>query len=458
MKQYIILSSVYLAVFYLMYILLFSKDTRYMRNRLYLLGSVIISLLFPFIKISAGSVGLLASINDSMNAIINIPQVNIYPDDPGTGHSDISSPLIIYLTGCLVAFVIFMANIFKLIVYIRKYRVEDTKIVLTPPVKESGFSAMGYIFLSSDLEDEIKKTILEHEEQHIQNKHFLDIILMRLTGIFFWFNPFIYLYERSLKALHEYEADRQMLDSGRNVISYQRLILNQIFNTSIFTLQNGFSGRSLIKKRIIMMTKKKSKKMSCLKLLLAVPFILFVFGYFSCTSEEITPLEKTNETEAIEPFIFFDLDESKSKQEVNTLQEVREDDYSMQKKSNTDENPKSNVQYSDPKYVDDEIFVVVEDMPTFHGGDVNKFREWVQSNVSYPQIAAENGIQGKVFVMFVVDKKGQVTKTEIMKGVDPSLDNEVLRVVNSSPAWSAGLQRGIPVKVRFAISVNFQLQ
>ncbi|MEA1887968.1 MAG: M56 family metallopeptidase [Bacteroidota bacterium] len=435
MKQYLLISSVYLAVFYLLYILLISKDTRYRRNRLYLLGSVILSLLLPYVKISTVSGGLLASINESMNTI-NIPQVNIYANDPGTEQSSILSiPLTIYLTGCLVAFVIFMANIFKLIVYIRKYKVEGSKIVLTPPGKESGFSAMGYIFLSSELEEEIKKTILYHEQQHIQNKHFLDIILLRLIGIFFWFNPFIYLYERSLKALHEFEADQQMLESGRNVVSYQRLIMNQIFNTNIFTLQNGFSGCSLIKKRMTMMTKRRSKKMSGLKLLLAVPFLLFVFGYFSCTRDEIDPLDQINETE--DPVWLLD----------QTDQEAV-----------SDEKPKSNVQYSDPKYVDDQIFVVVEDMPTFRGGDVNKFREWVQSNVTYPRIAAENGIQGKVFVMFVVDEKGQVTKAEILKGVDPSLDDEVLRVVNSSPSWSAGLQRGIPVKVRFSITVNFQLQ
>jgi len=260
-------------------------------------------------------------------------------------------------------------------------------------------------------------------------------LLLRVIGIFLWFNPFIYLYERSLKELHEFETDQQMLDSGRNVISYQRLILNQIFNTSIFTIQNGFSGRSLIKKRMIMMTKKRSKRMSGLKLFFAVPVILFVFAYFSCTRDEVNQSGQINKTD--DPVWLSD----QSDQDALS-----------------DEKPKSNVQYSDPKYIDDEIFVVVEDMPTFQGGDINKFREWVQRNVKYPDIAKENGIQGKVFVMFVVDDQGLVTQPEVLRGVDPSLDDEVLRVVSSSPSWSAGLQKGIPVKVRFSITVNFQLQ
>jgi protein TonB len=107
---------------------------------------------------------------------------------------------------------------------------------------------------------------------------------------------------------------------------------------------------------------------------------------------------------------------------------------------------------------EEEIFVVVEDMPTFRGGDVNKFREWVQKRVKYPQIAAENGIQGKVFIMFVIEPDGAVSKVSIMRGVDPALDNEAIRVVSSSPKWVAGKQRGAPVRVRFSITVNFQLQ
>ncbi|MFO7755366.1 MAG: energy transducer TonB, partial [Bacteroidales bacterium] len=109
-------------------------------------------------------------------------------------------------------------------------------------------------------------------------------------------------------------------------------------------------------------------------------------------------------------------------------------------------------------YPEDEIFVVVEDMPTFRGGDVNKFRDWVQMNVTYPPIAVENGIQGKVFIMFVVEPDGTVSNAEIMRGVDPSLDKEAIRVVESSPTWSPGKQRGETVRVRFSITVNFQLE
>ncbi len=107
---------------------------------------------------------------------------------------------------------------------------------------------------------------------------------------------------------------------------------------------------------------------------------------------------------------------------------------------------------------EDEIFVIVEDMPTFRGGDVNKFRDWVQKRVKYPQIASENGIQGKVFIMFVVEPDGSVSNVQILRGVDPALDDEAKKVVMESPKWTPGKQRGAPVRVRFSITVNFQLQ
>ena len=107
---------------------------------------------------------------------------------------------------------------------------------------------------------------------------------------------------------------------------------------------------------------------------------------------------------------------------------------------------------------EEEIFYVVEDMPTFRGGDVNKFRDWVQSRVKYPQIAAENGIQGKVFLQFVVEPDGSVSNVIVSRGVDAALDNEAVKVIQSSPKWSPGKQRGAPVRVRFSMQVNFQLQ
>jgi len=105
-----------------------------------------------------------------------------------------------------------------------------------------------------------------------------------------------------------------------------------------------------------------------------------------------------------------------------------------------------------------EIFFIVEDMPSFQGKGQDGFREYIAKNLRYPEIAAENGISGRVFVRFVVEPDGSVSNAEVIRSVDPALDAEALRVVRSSPKWSPGKQRGKPVRVSFTFPINFVLQ
>lgn len=105
-----------------------------------------------------------------------------------------------------------------------------------------------------------------------------------------------------------------------------------------------------------------------------------------------------------------------------------------------------------------EVFFVVEDMPTFQGQSSDAFRIYIQQNLKYPIIAQENGISGRVFVQFDVNTKGEITNVTVVRGVDPSLDREAVRVVKSSPKWTPGKQRGRPVRVRFTFPIVFQLQ
>jgi len=104
-----------------------------------------------------------------------------------------------------------------------------------------------------------------------------------------------------------------------------------------------------------------------------------------------------------------------------------------------------------------EVFFIVEDMPEFPGGEM-ALRAYIANAIKYPVIAQENGIQGKVYVTFVVGKDGSVSNATIARGVDPSIDKEALRVVNSLPKWKPGKQRGKPVNVSYTVPINFVLQ
>lgn len=110
-----------------------------------------------------------------------------------------------------------------------------------------------------------------------------------------------------------------------------------------------------------------------------------------------------------------------------------------------------------PKEEDTKVFDVVEQMPSFPGGQA-ALMQWLSSNMSYPVIAAENGVQGRVIVQFVVEKDGSVSGVTVVKSVDPSLDKEAKRVVSAMPKWIPGKQNGAAVRVKYTVPVTFKLQ
>ena len=118
------------------------------------------------------------------------------------------------------------------------------------------------------------------------------------------------------------------------------------------------------------------------------------------------------------------------------------------------------IQAEEEEVVEEEAipFAIVEDKPKFMGGDANAFSKWVNERLQYPEIAKENGIQGRVTLQFVVGTDGKVSNVKVLRGVDPSLDKEAVRVVQSSPKWEPGRQRDRAVKVTYTFPVIFQLR
>ena len=138
-----------------------------------------------------------------------------------------------------------------------------------------------------------------------------------------------------------------------------------------------------------------------------------------------------------------------------------EDDMFM----NLEDNADLGVEIMDYVEVEEEVveeeaipFQLVEEKPSFNGGDANQFSKWVNSRLVYPEIAKENGVQGRVTLQFTVEKDGTVTKVKILRGVDPSLDKEAVRVVSMSPKWKPGKQRDRAVPVTYTFPVIFQLR
>lgn len=116
------------------------------------------------------------------------------------------------------------------------------------------------------------------------------------------------------------------------------------------------------------------------------------------------------------------------------------------------------VEVKDEEIKDDEPFLTAETMPSFQGGTINDFRNWVQSKVKYPQLAQENNISGRVLLMFVVEKDGTLTNIEVLQTPDSSLSEEAIRVLKTSPKWEPGKQRNQSVRVKYTLPIDFRIQ
>ncbi len=149
---------------------------------------------------------------------------------------------------------------------------------------------------------------------------------------------------------------------------------------------------------------------------------------------------------------------------VSDVLNIVEDDVELDDElelMDTEANENTEIDYQAIEVVEEEedapVFFIVEQMPVFPGGE-EALRKYIAQSVKYPAIAQENGIQGRVFVAFVVNTKGEVTDVKIARGVDPNLDKEAIRVVTNMPKWTPGKQRGKAVKVSYTVPINFVLQ
>jgi TonB family protein len=411
---YMFKTALYLSAFYFIYSILLSRDTSYSRNRVYIILSLASALILPAFTIQTIKSLDIQFLGKYLSEVI-ISASSRKPENPNSGLSALT-PLqiinLIYLTGAAAFALKSGSDLLNLVILIFRQKNKDSRIIRFHGFNTAGFSAMGYVFINIRLSREEEAEIIRHEQNHLKRNHFIDIIFVEIIKAFQWFNPAIYLFNRSLRAIHEYQADQECLTSGIPVENYQRLLLNQVFKTHVFTLTNSFSNPSLVKKRMIMMTKKRTSSFAGMKLLFVIPVISFVFLVISA---------------------FGKMASSGSKDVAPQVTEA------------VSENP-------------DQIpFVQVEEMPLFPGGDAALLK-YIAEHTNYPENAKKNNIQGRVVVRFCVTEKGRVNKISVIQGVDPEIDTEAMRVAGTLPEFKPGRQGGIAVPVWYMVPITFALK
>ena len=410
---YIIKSAMALALLYACIIPLLEKETFHRLNRILILGCLIMSFAIPLVHFTGGTNPTV----DMVRQAVQLPEVLINGDAKEQSvwsWADIMT--CIYIIGVVAIFTMTVVQTVRLTRQLRQCEhITDNRgntIVLTD-CATSPLCLFHYIVMSRDDYANNRSYILTHEQEHIRLRHYIDLIILQCAIIVQWFNPFVWLIGKNLKAIHEFEVDEAVLNKGINATQYQKFLVIKAVGNRLQPFANNLNKESL-KRRIIMMNQKKSNRWMMLKALFVIPVATLAVSVFANTSDMSNMANAVSTT-------------------ANTLSTTN-----MQTKQS-----------------DKKIFRVVEEMPKFKGGDA-KLMELLMMNMKYPESAIKAKQQGRAIVGFVVRKDGTVSDVYIEKstGYDV-LDNEAMRVVKSMPAWEPGKQKGNPVNVKYFVPITF---
>ena len=460
---YILKSSVCLAVFYLFYRLLLSRETFHRFNRVALLSILLLSCLLPLVEVTVEEQTEVHQTMMTLEQWLMLADMMNTADATGGQAEEVTVTwiqvaLLMYLVGILFFAFRNGYSLLKLGTLLRSGRKEhlekyaDGKEKVTLIVHDhdiAPFSWMKYIVISQKDLDENGREILIHELAHIQNRHSWDLLVADICIFFQWFNPASWLLKQELQNIHEYEADETVIEKGVDAKQYQLLLIKKAVGTRLYSMANSFN-HSKLKKRITMMLKEKSNPWAKLKYLYILPVAAIAVTAFarpeiSETAEEIAAV-KVNDLTAIV--------ETKA---AKTIEEAVQVSTVLKDTAKPVEVKYIPVEVSD-KLKGTPLYEVVEQMPEFPGGGMAATLEYIQKNMQYPESAKKNGTQGRVTVQFVIDKEGNVTEPKVIRSVDKELDAEAIRLVKSMPKWKPGMQKGEVVAVKYTMPVLFKLE
>ncbi len=483
--NYVIEVHIGLLFFVGIYWLLLRKETQFGMQRAFLLGSIVASLLFPLISISSGEAILIPSLSQT-TAAQWLPELIIYANATGTEAASqpqstsywpwIERTYVIGLCVFLLLFLIRISALFSLFSSAKKY-VWKNFLVAESHSGKGTFSFFNFIFLGrADLLNEVEKqNVLHHEEVHARQLHSLDILLVNMLGIIFWFNPLIRYYKKSLVQLHEFEADARSVED-RDVDAYCSLLAKAALQTQGFTLANHFTNSfTLTRINMIKTIRRRITGWKLASVALTIPVFFFVVACQDQVMQEMSessitqmgeyPAEVSTEMNKLKTqfpdtkFIYVEGD-------TRDIRSLIEKAGSFQIIMNTFEFKETSTIGVILKDVNDlsnltkqegDVFAVVEESAAPTGGFPTLYQH-LASHMQYPVQARRSGIEGKVFIEFIVNTDGSISNLQPIKGIGGGCDMEAVRVLSTSNIiWKPGKQGGVPVRQRLVLPITFKL-
>lgn len=484
--NYFLEVNICLLIFGGMYFLLFKFETDFKFRRFYLLAMIMVSLIAPLLHFTGfeSNIPVVSEIETVL-----LPEITIgekATENTSAWSSSYGWIKTGYWVGTIIAAQFFIFQLMQLVWFLFSKKVDtqrEGKLIL---INTNGtlptFSFFNLLFFDNSIElsDEDKNKIIKHEKVHIFQKHSIDIILVECTKIFFWFNPVIWAIKNELQNVHEYMADQKLVQEACDQNQYASLLAKMALNKAHLSLGNHFNKSKTLKR--IEMMKKSKHNVNPWKLMVLIPLISATVFMISCNDEIMEDVDAVMETasqiempEELEDelaglqnkypkadFTYIEADGS-SESSISNLKDLDPASIGYIKVFEGRErigvivNKKGSLKtYASKTKVDGDVFAIV-DNPAMPDGGYKAFYERIGSSLKYPKQARKMGVEGKVYVQFVIDETGAVTDLKVVKGIGAGCDQVAAESVAKAGSWSVPMQNGKAVKQRIILPITFAL-
>ena len=457
-------SSILLAIMYLAYKWALASENYHRLNRAILWSIYLISLgivpLYDYVSRS-----LVATHSATTHIDMELYQLVPIVTDAVPAHAQfpwLEALIWIYVAGMATVFCLTMVNFWKLATIIKRgeHIVAGGKnVILTDDASLAPFSFCQVIVIPRKDFISNGEVILLHEKSHVELKHWIDLLFAQIVCVLQWFNPAAWLMREEMKTVHEYQADARVISSGTNPKEYQMLLIKKAVGARFPSLANSLN-HSKLKKRITMMYNSDSASRRRLRPLLLLPALgaalwisqlpAVASALSSVSSTELTKRESADKVSDISADAQPNeatLASTKGKISKITLT-------TPASSASTTKTSAPATSENDAADDDSAPRQMVEKLAEFPGG-MKALMEYVVANTRIPD--GYKGDGGRVIVSFVIEKDGSVGEAKIIRGKDPLLDTEAIRVVKSLPKWIPGKMNGKPVATWYTMPISFKL-
>ena len=497
--NYILEFNVFLLLFSGVYYFLFRKESNFNFRRNIILIGTVLAVLLPLIPFTSSSPVLLPVIPEPITRATTQASAYVLEGITITAEENAGINWIRVLFWIGVSFSsIFIARMFFGILMVfrlvfsaegKKYR-KSRMMVVEHPKAKGVFTFFNYLFVANN--NQLTPEVMAHEEVHSKGLHTIDILLISFLKALFWINPALWFLKKELQNLHEFIADQKAL-SEFDLNTYTKLLLNEAVPGLQLSVGH-YLNKSLTIKRLHMMKMKKLPiqkwKVYSASLLIGAFAVLI-----SCTNDVVEDLDNVLETatqlevpaeleadlkrlqkenpNADYAYVEFDMESQNSAERLQdvapgaiSLIKVYEDRKTagiiFDKNSrglNTESVNVKIIEIPESEYAfeaTDGVFTVVEE-PAVPKEGMTAFYDYISQNLKYPEQAKNAGVEGRVYVQFVVSETGEITNVKSVKGIGAGCDDEAVRVIQNAAAWNPARHKGQIVKHRMIVPINFAL-